>query len=195
MKDSRYEIRFAGSGGQGIITAAIVFAEAAAMNTANHVCQTQSYGPEARGGTSNAEVIISKQIIDYPKATGLDLLVALTQASCDAYFRDLKPDGLLVVDSTLVRQVPTERVVTLSFSQIARDAVGKELVTNMVVLGAAGYFTQVVSPENLEQALLKRVPKGTQKMNRKAFRAGIDAAERIDTTSLPPTVTPQEEEV
>jgi 2-oxoglutarate ferredoxin oxidoreductase subunit gamma len=195
LKDSRYEIRFAGSGGQGIITAALVFAEAAAMDTVNHVCQTQSYGPEARGGTSNAEVIISKQIIDYPKATGLDLLLALTQASCDAYFRDLKPGGLLVVDSTLVHQIPTERVAALSFSQIARDAVGKELVTNMVVLGTAGYLTQVVSLENLEKAITKRVPKGTRKMNLKAFRAGIKAAESINMSTLPPTVTPPEEEV
>ena len=195
MQDSRYEIRFAGSGGQGIITAALVFAEAAAMDTKNHVCQTQSYGPEARGGTSNAEVIISKNIIDYPKATGLDLLFALTQASCDAYFSDLKPDGLLVVDSTLVHQIPTERVVSLSFSQIALDATGKELVTNMVVLGTAGYLTQVVSLQNLEKALQKRVPKGTEEMNRKAFRAGIKAAKKIDMTSLPATVIPQEEEV
>lgn len=195
MQDSRYEIRFAGSGGQGIITAALVFAEAAAMDAKNHVCQTQSYGPEARGGTSNAEVIISKNIIDYPKATGLDLLFALTQASCDAYFSDLKPDGLLVVDSTLVHQIPTERVVSLSFSQIALDATGKELVTNMVVLGTAGYLTQVVSLQNLEKALQKRVPKGTEEMNRKAFRAGIKAAKKIDMTSLPATVIPQEEEV
>ena len=195
MKDSRYEIRFAGSGGQGIITAALVFAEAAAMDIKNHVCQTQSYGPEARGGKSNAEVIISKQIVDYPKAMELDLLLALTQASCDAYFPDLKPSGLLVVDASLVHQIPTERVVSLSFSQIARDIVGKEIVTNMVVLGTAGYLTQIVSLKDLEEALQKRIPKGTEAMNLKAFHAGIEAAKSIDLSALPPTVLPQDDEV
>jgi 2-oxoglutarate ferredoxin oxidoreductase subunit gamma len=194
LKDDRYEMRFAGSGGQGIITAALVFAQAAAMDPEYHVCQTQSYGPEARGGTSKAEVIISKQPIDYPKATGLDLLLALTQASCDAYFTDLKPEGLLVVDSMLVRQIPTERVAALSFSQIARDTVGNELATNMVVLGAAAHLTQVVSLENLEQALISRVPKGTEDMNRKAFRAGVNAAGKIDMAALPPTIHPEEQE-
>ena len=164
------------------------------MDPSKHVCQTQSYGPEARGGTSKAEVIISKQAIDYPKATGLDLLLALTQASCDAYFSDLKPEGLLVVDATLVHQIPTERVAALSFSKIARDTVGKELAMNMVVLGAAGYLTQIVSLENLEHALMKRVPEGTEKMNRKAFRAGIMAAKKIDMATLPPTINPEEEE-
>jgi len=194
MKDSRYEIRFAGSGGQGIITAALIFAEAAAMDPKNHVCQTQSYGPEARGGTSKAEVIISKQSIDYPKATGLDLLVALNQASCDAYFSDLKPDGLLVVDATLVHQIPTERVAALPFSQIARNTVGEELAMNMVVLGTAGYVTGVVALGDLEKALMKRVPKGTEAMNRKAFRAGIKAGKNIDVAALPPTIDPTEDE-
>jgi 2-oxoglutarate ferredoxin oxidoreductase subunit gamma len=194
LKSDRYEIRFAGSGGQGIIMAALIFAEAAAMDSTNHVCQTQSYGPEARGGTSKAEVIISKTVIDYPKATGLDLLLALTQASCDAYFFDLKPEGLLVVDSGLVHQIPTEKVVALSFSKIARDAVGKELATNMVVLGAAGYLTKTVSLDNLEKALIARVPRGTQKMNQKAFESGVKAAQKIDLTVLPATISPVEEE-
>jgi 2-oxoglutarate ferredoxin oxidoreductase subunit gamma len=194
MKNDRYEIRFAGSGGQGIITAALIFAEAAAMDPKNHVCQTQSYGPEARGGTSKAEVIISKQSIDYPRATGLDLLLALNQPSCDAYFTDLKPDGLLIVDATLVHQIPTKRVAALPFSKIARDTVGKELAMNAVVLGAASYVTGVVSPENMERALRRRVPKGTEAMNLKAFRAGVKAAKKIDMAALPKMIEPQEEE-
>lgn len=164
------------------------------MNPKNHVCQTQSYGPEARGGTSKAEVIISKQSIDYPKATGLDLLVALNQASCDAYFSDLKPHGLLLVDSALVHQIPTQRVAALAFSRIARDTVGKELAMNMVALGAAGYLASVVSLQDLEKALMKRIPKGTESMNRKAFHAGITAAKKIDIVALPPTIDTTEDE-
>ena len=114
---SRYEIRFSGSGGQGIITAAVVMADAIGAFDGKNVCQTQSYGPEARGGKSKAELVISDGPIDYPKALQVDLLLAMTQAACDAYFFDLKTDGLLIVDSGLVEQVPTSRAVSLPFTR------------------------------------------------------------------------------
>ena len=193
--EDRYEIRFAGSGGQGIIMAALVLAEAAGVYDGKYVCQTQSYGPEARGGNSRAEVVISKKVIDYPRATKLDLLLAMNQAACDTYFLDLKPKGLLVVDATLVDQVPTSRVVAISFTQIARKEVGKKFVANIVGLGAVGYLAQVVSLKSLEAALIARVPKGTEEMNRKALHAGIKAARKVDLNALPHSVTLEEEEV
>jgi 2-oxoglutarate ferredoxin oxidoreductase subunit gamma len=195
MMEDRYEIRFAGSGGQGIIMAALVLAEAAGVYDGKYVCQTQSYGPEARGGNSKAEVVISKKVIDYPRATKLDLLLAMNQAACDTYFLDLKPKGLLVVDATLVDQVPTSRVVAISFTQIARKEVGKEFVANIVGLGAVAYLAQVVSLKSLEAALIARVPKGTEEMNRKALHAGIKAARKVDLNALPHSVTLEEEEV
>lgn len=195
MKEDRYEVCFSGSGGQGIIMAALVFAEAAGVYDGKHVCQTQSYGPEARGGSSKAEVVISNKIIDYPKAMKLDLLLAMNQASCDAYFSDLKLKGLLVVDSMLVDQIPTNRAVSIPFTQIARKEVGKELVANMVALGAVGYLCQVVSLKSLEAALMAKVPKGTEKMNLNALRAGINAAQKVDLEALPRSVTPEDEEV
>lgn len=186
--DERYEIRFSGSGGQGIITAAVVMADGVGRFDNNHVCQTQSYGPEARGGKSKAEVVIAGSAIDYPKALQVDLLLAMTQTSCDAYFFDLKPDGLLVVDSGLVTQLPTSRSVSIPFTQIAREETGKELVANMVALGAVGYLCGKVSMDGLEDALLSRVPKGTEKMNSKALRAGIREAKKIDLSLLPRSV-------
>jgi len=195
LKADRYEIRFSGSGGQGIITAAVVLAEAIAVSGKNHVCQTQSYGPEARGGTSKAEVVISKDLIDYPKVIELDLLLAMNQASCDTYFPDLKSEGLLVVDSTLVDQIPTDRSISIPFTQIAIKQAGKKLVANMVALGAVVHLTRVISPKALESTLMAKVPKGTEQMNLKAFRSGIRAAKKFDLEQLPPTVTPEEEEV
>lgn len=185
---SRYEIRFSGSGGQGIITAAVVMADAIGAFDGKNVCQTQSYGPEARGGKSKAELVISDGPIDYPKALQVDLLLAMTQAACDAYFFDLKTDGLLIVDSGLVEQVPTSRAVSLPFTQIARQQIGRELVANMVALGAVGYLSGQVSMESLHSALLARVPKGTEEMNRKALQAGIDAASKIDLSALPRSI-------
>lgn len=194
-EDDRYEIRFSGSGGQGIITAAIVLAEAAGVYGGKHVCQSESYGPEVRGGVSKAEVVISNKVIDYPRAMKPYLLLAMDQASCDAYFSDLKPDGLLVVDSTLVRQIPTSRAVAIPFTQIARKEFGKEIVANMVALGAVGVLCKIVSLKNLEMALLAKFPKGTKKINRQALRAGIKEAQKFDLEKLPRMITPEEEEV
>ncbi len=189
MKSSaRYEIRFSGSGGQGIITAAVILADAVGSFDGRYVCQTQSYGPEARGGKSKAEVVISDSPIDYPKALRVDLLLAMTQAACDAYFFDLQTDGLLIVDSGPVEQVPTSRAVSLPFTQIARQQIGRELVANMVALGAVGCLCGQVSMESLHAALLARVPKGTEEMNRKALQAGIEAAMTIDLSALPRSI-------
>ncbi|MBW1869127.1 MAG: 2-oxoacid:acceptor oxidoreductase family protein [Deltaproteobacteria bacterium] len=193
MAEERYEVRLSGSGGQGIIIAAIVLAEAAGVYDKKFVCQSQSYGPEARGGTSKAEVIISNQTIDYPKAIKPDLLLSMNQEACDTYFSDLKTDGLLVVDSTLVHQVPTNRVAAIPFTRIARKEIGKEMVANMVALGAVGVLSQIISLENLEKALLARVPKGTEEINRKALHAGIEAAKRIDLKNLPLSTIDEEE--
>jgi 2-oxoglutarate ferredoxin oxidoreductase subunit gamma len=193
MAEERYEVRLSGSGGQGIIIAAIVLAEAAGVYDKKFVCQSQSYGPEARGGTSKAEVIISNQTIDYPKAIKPDLLLSMNQEACDTYFSDLKTDGLLVVDSTLVHQVPTNRVAAIPFTRIARKEIGKEMVANMVALGAVGVLSQIISLENLEKALLARVPKGTEEINRKALHAGIEAAKKIDLKNLPLSTIDEEE--
>ena len=191
----RYEIILSGSGGQGIILAAIILAEAAGVHDGLYVCQSQSYGPEARGGYSKAEVIMSKNPIDYPKAIRADLLLSMNQASCDHCFETLKSEGLLVVDASLVSQVPTTRSVSIPFTEIARKEVGKEMVANMVALGAVGRISQSVSAKNLETALVARVPKGTEELNLKALRAGIKAAEAFDLSTLPKTITPEDDEL
>jgi 2-oxoglutarate ferredoxin oxidoreductase subunit gamma len=183
--DSRYEIRFSGSGGQGIITAAVVLADAVGTLDGKYVSQTQSYGPEARGGKSKAEVVISREAIDYPKAMHIDLLLAMTQAACDAYFFEMNPDGLLIVDSSFVEQLPTSRAVAIPFTRIAKKQIGRELVANMVALGAVGHLSGQVNLKNLEKALLSRIPKGTENMNKDALRAGIQEAKKIDLKSLP----------
>jgi 2-oxoglutarate ferredoxin oxidoreductase subunit gamma len=196
MKEvDRYELIFSGSGGQGIILAAIIFAEAAGVHDGFHVCQSQSYGPEARGGYSKAEVIISQNPIDYPKATRADFLLSMNQDSCDHCFEILKPEGLLVVDASLVHQVPTDRSVSIPFTEIARKNVGREMVANVVALGAVGRISQSVSLKSLETALVSRIPKGTEEINRKALHAGIEAAETFDLSDLPKTIVPEDDEL
>ena len=194
MDGERYEIRLGGSGGQGIIMAGLVLAEAVGIYEGKYVCQTQSYGPEARGGYSKAEVVISDRPIDYPKVMKPDFLLAMNQSACDAYYLDLKPNGLLVVDSTLVTQVPTSRVIALPFTEIARKKIGKEMVANMVALGAVGYLSKRVSIKSLTKALLSRVPKRTEEMNQQALNEGLKAAEGVVLDELPRFLMPEEEE-
>lgn len=192
---SRYEIRFSGSGGQGLITAAVIFAEAVGVFAGRHVCQTQSYGPEARGGKSKAEVVISDQPIDYPKAMELDLLLAMNQAACDAYFFDLKPNGILVVDSSLVEQYPTSRIIAIPFTRIAREEIGRVVVANMIALGTIGVLSGQVTNEQLERSLLMRIPPGTEELNKKALQRGIEEGARVDIDALPRAIMSDDFEI
>jgi 2-oxoglutarate ferredoxin oxidoreductase subunit gamma len=175
---SRYEIRLSGSGGQGLILMGIILAEAIGIYDGKYVAQTQSYGPEARGGSSKSEVIVSDEEIDYPKAMSLDLLLAMNQKSCDEFYPDLKPDGLLIVDSTFVTQIPTPKAFQVPFTRIAREKFKREVVANIIALGALSQLSPIVSAKAVESAVLARVPKGTEKLNRDALRAGMNAAKR-----------------
>ena len=174
----RYEIRLSGSGGQGIILMGIILAEAIGIYDGKCVAQTQAYGPEARGGSSKAEVVVSDEEIDYPKAMKPDLLLAMNQKSCDEFYPDLKPDGLLIVDSTFVRQIPTLKAFQVPFTRIAREKFKREMVANIVALGALTQLTPMVSAKAVEAAVLARVPKGTETLNRDALKAGMAAARR-----------------
>ncbi len=174
----RYEIRLSGSGGQGLILMGIILAEAVGVYDGKYVAQTQSYGPEARGGSSKSEVIVSDVEIDYPKAMKLDLLLAMNQRSCDDFFSDLRPEGILIVDSTLVTQLPTSRAYQVPFTRIARETFKREVVANIIALGALSQLSPIVSAKAVEAAVLARVPKGTEKLNRDALKAGIAAAKK-----------------
>ncbi len=185
----RYEIRLSGSGGQGLVLAGIILAEAAGIYGGKNVVQTVSYGPAARGGTSRADVVVSDGEIDYPKAMGLDLLLAMTQMASDESISDLKPSGILVVDSQLVPQVSYPRLFKIPFTQIAREKCGREQMANIVALGALSRLipavptgSGVVTPDAMEAAVMARIPKGTEKLNRLAFEEGIKAAEEIQKT-------------
>ncbi len=179
---TRYEIRLSGSGGQGLILMGIILAEAVGIYEGKFVAQTQSYGPEARGGSSKSEVIVSDEEIDYPKAMRLDLLLAMNQKACDEFYPDLKPEGILIVDSTFVTQFPVPKAYRIPFTRIAREKFNREVVANIVALGALTQLTPVVSPKAVEAAVLARVPKGTEKLNRDALRAGIAAAKKAMKT-------------
>ncbi len=177
----RYEVRLSGEGGQGLVLAGKVLAEAAAIYDDMNATQSQSYGPEARGGASRSEVIISDEDIDYPKAVNIDLLLALTQESVNKYHVDLKEGGLLLVDEEACPEVPEGNftVYRVPIIRIAREKVGKVLVANIVALGVITELAKVVTREAVEAAILARVPKGTEELNLNAFKAGLEAAQEL----------------
>lgn len=172
----RYEVRLSGAGGQGLVLAGVILAEAVALFEGINAVQTQSYGPEARGGASKSEVIISKGEIDYPKATRIDLLLCLTQEACEKYSFDLKPDGILVADTRMVTRLPEGgyKVYHLPIVDTAKEQIGKVFVANIVALGAISVLLDLVSFESVEKAVLSRVPKGTEELNRRALQLGRD---------------------
>ena len=175
----RYEARLSGSGGQGLILAGKILAEAAAIYENKNATQSQSYGPEARGGASKSEVIISDGDIDFPKATKLDVLLCLTQEACDKYVDDLKEDGLLIADSRAVRTLPKGAygVIAVPIAELAENEIGRSMTANMIALGIVVGATQVVKPRSVEMAISARVPRGSEELNLKAFRLGLEASE------------------
>lgn len=176
-KNLRYEIRISGSGGQGIVLAGIILAEAAILD-GRYVAQSQNYGPEARGGTSTSEVILSDTEIDYPRAIELDLLIALTQEACDRNLPDMKEEGLVVVDSDLVHRVLWGKLAPLPFTQIAWR-VGEERAINMAALGAVASFCPSISSESLAKVIAKRLPPAKVAANILAFDEALKLARNL----------------
>jgi 2-oxoglutarate ferredoxin oxidoreductase subunit gamma len=176
---TRYEVRFAGSGGQGNILAAFVTAQAAAIYEKGlYVAQTQAYGAEARGGKSQAQVIISTEEIDYPKVIAPNLQIILTQQACE-YVDDTITGGRVVCDDYYVHTLPRvdANLYYLPIVRTAREKLGREIVTNMVALGCVARVLEldnILSPEAVKKAILDTVPKGTEELNTKAFEEGYN---------------------
>ena len=162
------EIRICGFGGQGIVLSGVILGEAA-MRAGYQAVQTQSYGPEARGGAARSEVVIASEEIDYPRVLAPDVTVALSQPGYDRYIGGAgDDDGLVIVDRDLVEAAG----VSLQPFTSTAEEVGKRIVTNIVVLGYLGAMLDVIPEEALEQAVLANVPRGTEELNRKALAAG-----------------------
>lgn len=178
---NRYEVRLAGTGGQGVILAGILLAEAA-INDGKTVTQTQSYGPEARGGASRSEVVISDDEIRYPKVLQPDILLCMSQEACDRYGQQIVRGGLLILDEDHVTRAPTVRAVHAPLTALAVEATGREVAANVVGLGVLAGLTEIVSRPALERAIRARVPEGTTEANLKALDAGYQAAEKYRET-------------
>ena len=172
----KVEIRIAGFGGQGIIRSGLMLAMASCVFGNKNAVQTQSYGPESRGGRCRSEVIISDEEIDYPKVERPDILIIMSQEAYNEYVDALKEGGLLLVDPDMVpnqRKDLNVKVYEVPATRIAEE-LGKKIVANVVMLGALTAITKIVDEEAMRKSILRNIPKGTEKLNLMAFERGLE---------------------
>lgn len=182
----RYRLLFAGSGGQGIITAAILLAKAAVIYEGLNAVQSQSYGAEARGGLSRSDVIISREEIYFPKVTQPNILICLTQRPIIIFFNSIRPGGILIVDDFLVNQEISADAITYSLPiyETLRNELNTTLGLNICTLGALVGLTNIVSPDSIKNTLTDSFPETYLDLNFKAFEIGMKLTEGKKKFSL-----------
>jgi 2-oxoglutarate ferredoxin oxidoreductase subunit gamma len=176
----RVEVRFAGFGGQGLLLAGILLGKAAALYTGKQAAQTQSYGTEARGGASQCNVVIDDKEITYVGVVHPDVFVVMSQEAYDKLIIDVKEGGLVFYDSDLVKiqKDVTARQIPIPSTRVAKD-LGKQMVANVVMLGAMVEGTGIIDTDRIKACLKESVPPGTEKLNLKAFEVGRTLALKL----------------
>ena len=177
----RCRMVFSGSGGQGVITASIILAEAAVLYENLNAVQSQSYGAAARGGATRSDVIISDSTIDYPKVIQPNVLVCLTQNAYNKFYEIIRPGGLLITDSRFVK---TQKKVDalqreLPMYENVMEKIGKPIVFNICMLGAVIRMTELLTPESIMKVLETRIPSDFLDMNRQALDLGLALGEQF----------------
>ncbi len=171
----RSRLVFSGSGGQGVITAAIILAKAAAIFENKNAIQSQSYGAAARGGATRTDIIISDSEINFPKVVQPNILVSLTQESYNKFSPIIRPGGLLLVDSkyvTIAKKVDAKHIVLPMFDTVIKE-IGKPIVFNICMLGALIGISKLIKPASILKVLETTIPKNFMDMNKKALDIGM----------------------
>ncbi len=172
---ARKELRISGFGGQGIILSGYVVGKAASVYGGKNASLIQSYGPEARGGASRTEVVISDETIDYPYVTTPDVSVIMSQEAFTKFGKDIGENGLMLIDEELVEldSTPDFEFYGIPSTRIAEE-LGRKIVANMVMLGFLVGVTGIVSTETMENSIRTSVPRGTEELNLRAFHKGLE---------------------
>jgi 2-oxoglutarate ferredoxin oxidoreductase subunit gamma len=177
---SRTEIRLSGAGGQGIVLAGQILGQAASLYEKGKTATlTQSYGPEARGGSCSAEVVISKDSMGYPYVISPEILVAMSQEAYNKYTKNLNQDTLVIIDRDLVKPGAADKLKILSIpaTNLARE-MGRVVVANIIMLGFVAAVANIISDEALKKSILATVPEGTGEFNIKAFTVGYEYGQK-----------------
>ncbi len=177
----KQEIRLAGFGGQGIILSGHILGKAAALFERRNAVFTQSYGPEARGGSCSADVIISQGVIHYPKVGQPQVLVLMSQGALHTYGGFIAQRGVMIIDQDLVTLSEEPAGVTVyrvPFTRIAEE-LGKTIVANIVMLGAVAALGGVVTYDSLKESVMSSIPAGTEELNLAAFNSGFEYGQKL----------------
>jgi len=177
----RVEVRFAGFGGQGIIKSGIIVAAAASIHSGKNAVQTQSYGPESRGGACKSEVVISGEDIDFPKVVEPDVLVLMSQAAYNDYAEDVKSGGMVILDPDMIpreKNLKNLKVYRVPATKIAEE-LGRRIVANIVMLGAFTAITELLDGKAVKESIKENIPKGTEELNLAAFEKGFEYGETV----------------
>ncbi len=172
----RMELKFGGLGGQGVIMSGLIVGKAAAIYDNKHATMIQSFGPEARGSSCSSQVIVSDSPIDYPYITQPDVLVVMSQDAYQRFAPELKPGGLLLSEAELVQAkdaAPGLRHFSIPATRFAEE-LGRRLVLNIVMVGFFTALSGTVSQQAAEKAVVDSVPRGTEDLNLRAFRRGLE---------------------
>jgi len=177
----RVEVRFAGFGGQGIIKSGIITAAAACIYSGKNAVQTQSYGPESRGGACKSEVVISEEEIDFPKVVEPDVLIVMSQHAYNEYAENIKPGGIIIMDPDMIpheKELRSVRVFRISATKIA-EGLERKIVANIVMLGAFVAITGILDKNAVKESVKANIPKGTEELNLTAFEKGYEYAKNL----------------
>lgn len=191
MEKKRIDLRFSGVGGQGVILAGAILAEAAVLFDQKYALQSPTYTAQVRGGATKVDVVISSDVITYPQTREINFFMSLAQRSYDRFyggnnpdnrfFRDLADDALVLADSNLVPNLnnPPHKLIKLPIIDLALQEMGRTIYSNVIALGIVVGLINVVSKEALIASVKRRAPKGTQEMNLKALDIGFNFAEEF----------------
>ncbi|MBI5594089.1 MAG: 2-oxoacid:acceptor oxidoreductase family protein [Deltaproteobacteria bacterium] len=171
----KMEILITGFGGQGIVLAGQIVGKAASLIDHKESTLTQSYGPEARGGSCSAQVIISDGYIHFPYVRHPDILVCMSQGGFDKHAAMLKETGILIVDQNLVNtaEVPDSRCFAIPATRLAEE-LGRKMMANIVMVGFFTAITRAISLDAARSTVTGSVPRGTEALNLTAFDKGHD---------------------
>ena len=183
----RNEVILSGFGGQGLILAGVLLAEAAVVHEGINATQDQVYGIAARGGECCSEVIVSNEgDINYAKVTTPDIVLAMSQAAFNKYAPRVTEGGIIIIDTVFVEDTSALdghdcEVIPLPITAISQEKAGRTMLANVTALGAICERTKLIQNQNMIDEILERVPRGTEEINRKAFWGGVEAVQALET--------------
>lgn len=185
----RYEIRLSGSGGQGLGLAGLVLAESLALEQNLYAVMTQAYGPEARGGASKSEVVVSDTDIHYPKAICPDFLLAINPESFRKFGNDTRPGGIILVETSAYAPgwgLQTDNLLCVPMADVVQKVTGRQTSINAVALGVMAEILDFIDAEALERVMLRRFPRQYEALNRQAYLAGRTYVQEKGVESMHP---------